>query len=392
MLNQTWYNTWQDVTEEDIEKVGKLLSKGTLSIIRGGVLQQFEKRFSSFAGTDFAVSTNNGTSALYCALKAVGVEAGDDVLVCDYGFHAMAAAVVSLGARVIPCDMTVESLTIDPEDLAKKITNKTKTILVHNPWGVPADFDAIRKVTDLPLISDASHAHGATYKNQPIATYADITCFSLGHSKLITGGELGCAVTNNEKLRDKMLIIGHVNRVPADLKSSDWQGNAIGLKFRPHPVALTLALSQLKRFDEKKQKLIETCSKIEKEFSQYGFIPQRVPEDSERVYWRIVMRLDESKYGGMPTESIEEQLKQGGLPVEANHYWPSLQNQSIFAWPGHEKHIQKAPCSRVQATTPRLITLPAPVVLPDEELNKTNITLKGLHILTQGCAATLGGS
>lgn len=370
-MPKTWSDSWLDIREEDLEAVCSLLSKGSLSVVSGGILEEFEQRFACFAGSKYAVAFNNGTAAIHTALWAVGVRAGDDVIVCDYGFHGMVAAVIALGCRVVPCDCCSDSLTIDPQDIARCRTERTKAILVHNPWGVPALFEEIRAVCDLPIISDASHAHGTTYKEKPLANWADITCFSLGLNKLISGGELGCAVTDDVELRDRLLIFGHVNRVPRDLLQNSWNGNAVGLKFRPHPIAMTLALAQLQRFDEKRDLLTHTCQRLEEDFAAFGFIPQAVPLCSKRVYWRIVFRLDEARFSSLPTKAIEKQLQVQGIPVEPNHYWPLLQNQAIFQWPGHSEFILKRPCTTAQRVVPRTITLQAPVNLPEDVLNGT---------------------
>jgi perosamine synthetase len=364
-----WYQSWPYVQEEDTQQISRMLNAQILSVGVGGILAQFERRFGRFAGTKYAVATNNGTAALYVALWAVGVQPGDDVLVCDYGFHGMAAAVLALGARVVPVDCEEASLTMSPEDVALARTARTRAVLVLHPWGAPARLDAIRAACpDLPIVSDASHAHGALYNGRPLAAWADITCFSLGFNKLISGGELGCAVTDSAMLRDRMLIYGHVNRVPQDLKVSDWSGNAVGIKLRPHPVALTLAHAQIERFDEKLSQLRATCTALEAGFRRYGFLPQEVATSSQRVFWRLVFRLDESLYGQTPVTEIENALRRLGVPVEPNHYWPLLQDQPLFRWPGNSDRVLKRPCEVAQRVAPRTIALPAPVVLPQETL------------------------
>lgn len=363
-----WYTSWKDVREEDIAKVSSLLSRGILSVVSGGILEQFEERFARFAGAQHAVAVNNGTAAIHAALWAVGVRAGDDVLICDYGFHGMAAAALALGARLVPCDALAESLTLDPAELPRRVTPRTKAVLVHNPWGVPAELEAIRAAARVPVVLDASHAHGATYGGKPLGQWADVTCFSLGLAKLISGGELGCAVTDDLELRERMLVYGHVNRVPNALTKLDWTGSAVGLKLRPHPLAMSLASSQLKRFDEKLALLRSTCSRLEAGFSRHGFLPQRVPEGAERVYWKLVFRLDPERFGGVPTARVEELLRAHRVPVEPNHYWPSLQHQDIFRWPDHRERILRQPCPTTEQVTPRTITLPAPVQLSDEQI------------------------
>jgi perosamine synthetase len=355
-----WYRGWEDVTPEDLEAVQKFLAAGTLSVVKGGVLGRFEKRFAKFSGVKHAVAFHNGTSAIYSALKACGVGVGDDVLVCDYGFHGMAAAVLATGARIVPVDCLAESLCLDPLDLEKARTPQSKAVLVHNPWGMPADYQAIRVAAEgLKMVSDASHAHGAEYRGEPLALQSDITCYSLGFQKLISGGELGCAVTADLELRDRMMLRGHVNRVPSGLKTEVWHGNAVDLKMRPHPVALILASGQLKRYPLKRESLVETCGQIEELLREHGFQPQSAGYEMARVWWKIVMRPPE----GMPREVVEEGFRQAEVPLEANHYNPPLQKQAIFDWPEYRGRLLPRDCSVTERLCSELVTLPAPVRL-----------------------------
>jgi len=366
-LSNKWKDNWKDITEEDVMHLAKQIETQPLSIVSGGILKRFEKIYAKFAGAKYAVSTNNGTSAIYSALWAACVRQGDEVLVCDYGFVAMAGAIASLKAIMVPVDMNPETLAIDSQDLKSKITSKSKAVLVHNPWGVPAELDTIRSVTELPIILDASHAHGALYKGKSLSSWADITCYSLGKDKLITGGELGCAVTDNIDFRDRMILLGHTNRTPYDLQTEIWNGNNIGLKFRPHPIALGIAMRQLKRFEEKKEKLIATCQKIEDIFSRYGFVPQKIYPNSQRVYWRIVFKVDQAKWNGISVPDIETSLKNTGLPIEPNHYWPLLQHQSPFLWEDNNVLVRNMECPQTISVSPNLITFPAPVDYSEEQ-------------------------
>ncbi|XZF15885.1 DegT/DnrJ/EryC1/StrS family aminotransferase [Chitinophagaceae bacterium MMS25-I14] len=370
METNQWNDTWVSLTPEDIQRISQQLATQPLSIASGGVMKRFEKAFAKFAGTEHAVATNNGTAALYSALWAAGVRAGDEVLVCDYGFVAMAGAIATLKAVMVPVDMDPHSWTMDVEDLKRKITDKTKAVLVHNPWGVPAQLDAIRAATDVPVILDASHAHGALYKGRQLSAYADITCYSLGMGKLISGGELGCAVTDSADYRDKMIVLGHTNRTPFDLVMNNWNGNNVGLKFRPHVMALEIAMSQMKRFEQKKELLLDTCRKIEALFAAHGLVPQQVPEGAERVYWRITFKIDERYWNEAPAETVIAMLKDAGLPLENNPYWPLLQHQSPFQWADQQSSVQHQPCPAALSVVPQLITVPSPTTLADAQFEQ----------------------
>jgi predicted dehydrogenase/dTDP-4-amino-4,6-dideoxygalactose transaminase len=361
-----WHDRWVDVTEDDAAKVAALLQSGQTSVVAGGILERFEREFAEFCGRPHAVAFSSGTGAIYTALRALGVGAGDDVLVSDYAFHAVASAIFALGAHLVPCDIDPQTLTLDPADIHRKRTPRSKAVVVHCPWGVPPYADAIRAAAgDLPILFDGSHAHGAMIDGRPLAQFADVACYSLGRQKFVSGGELGAAVTADVALRDQMLIYAHVNRVPAALRASSWRGNAVGLKFRPHPAALSLALSQLARIDEKLRRSRETCRRVEAIFESCGFLPQRSPSGATRSYWRIVLRLDE-RWDSLQAQDVEAVLRATSVPVEPNHYWPLLQEQDACRWPAHERLVVRAPTPVAHRVVPRTITLPAPVALAEE--------------------------
>jgi predicted dehydrogenase/dTDP-4-amino-4,6-dideoxygalactose transaminase len=358
-----WEDEWVDVTEADVTKAADLMRSGQLSVVSGGILEIFERRFARFAGAEYAVSFSNGTGAIYTALRAVGVAADDEVLVCDYPFHALGAAIFALGARLVACDCLADSLTLDPIEIGRKRTDRTRAVVVHCPWGTPPLADRIREAASgLAVIYDASHAHGATFAGQALVRYADIVCYSLGLKKFISGGELGCAVTSDVTLRDRMLVYAHVNRVPAALRGSVWTGGAVGLKFRPHPTALSLASSQLDRVEEKLRLSRDCCRRIEECLAGYGFVAQSVPEGAVRSYWRMVFHLD-SRWDSGSVAEIEQRLRSARIPVEPNPYWPLLQEQDVSRWPEHQRLVAATDTPIAHSVVPRVITLLAPVKL-----------------------------
>jgi len=362
-----WADSWQDVREADIAKVGELLRRGGLSIVDGSILDLFEDRFASYVGCKHGVALSNGTTAIHYALRAVGVGPGDEVLICNYGFHAMAAAVLALGAKVVICDCDPQAMTISPKDIRRFKTAKTKAILVHNPWGVPADFRNIKdSAAGIPIVSDGSHAHGATYNKKPLGAWADLTAYSLGLTKLISGGELGCVVTDNPRYRDRLLIFGHVNRVPKALFSDEWRHNAVGLKSRPHPVALMLGLCQLGRFEQKLKLMRATANRLERCLNHLGLKAQTTSWDSQRVWWRIVS-IATTEQQAATASSI---LSGIGVPVEPNHYRPLLQDQPIFSWSGYRGLLRRSDSPVCEGLMRRLVTIPAPINLSEPLLER----------------------
>lgn len=370
-----WDDEWCDVLPGDADRVAALIRSGVTSTVSGGLLDEFELGFARFSDASHCVSFCNGTSAIYTALRAVGVGINTEVLVPDYAYHAVLAAVLAAGARAIPCDIDAATLTLDPPDVARKRTVNARAVVAHCPWGVPPNGGELRRAAaGIPIIFDASHAHGSLIEHRPLTHFADVVCYSLGRNKLVSGGERGAATTENRALRDRLLIMAHVNRVPEDLSVSGWRGNAVGLKGRPHPAALCLAISQLARADEKIRSSRETCRAIEDSLRRHGLMPQGSHPGSTRSYWRVVSHPG-ADLSGVPLSAIRDALITFGVPIEANPYWPLLQASDVATWPEHADRVVSAATPVAHRVVPRLLTLPAPILLGPEKLAKIDEAL-----------------
>ena len=169
---------------------------------------QLEKEYARFVGTRYALAVNSGTSALICALVAAGIGPGDEVLIPAYTWVATAGAVVSIGAVPVLCEID-ESLTIDPEDMEKRITPYTKAVIVVHMRGMSCDMDrimAVARAHDLRVIEDVAQANGGSYKGRRLGSFGDVGCFSLQQSKVITTGEGGMVVTDSEEIWQRAVI------------------------------------------------------------------------------------------------------------------------------------------------------------------------------------------
>jgi dTDP-4-amino-4,6-dideoxygalactose transaminase len=145
------------------------------------------------------------------------------------------------------------------------------------------------------LISDASHAQGALWDGKPLGFYYDYVCASLGKGKLISGGELGVVTARDDRCRDRMLLYGHVNRVPKAFLTEEYRhiANAVGVKYRPHAFALALALTQIQTYPERSRRLVQHIQAFEAGLARIpGCAPYSTPTAADRVYWRIPLRID----------------------------------------------------------------------------------------------------
>jgi len=340
--------------DEMLERIVREITSEDLSVVRGGILERFECATAEFFGARHAIAACNGTAALHLALFALDIQPGDEVLIPAYGYYAMALPVCMLGGAPVFCDIRENDLTLDVDKAEKLISQRTRAVIVHQPWGCPADVDRLQVLADrygLSLISDSSHAHGALWKGRSLGQYYDFVCTSFGKGKLISGGELGVATTNNDRYRDRMLLFGHVNRVPQALITPDYKHlhNSIGVKYRPHPFAMALALEQLQSYPERSQRLIEKARSFERGVQDIaGFNTFSTPKEASRVYWRIPVRLDPGL--GSPS-SIVERLQEHGCPVERKGGLLIPEHNSLTEFYGVKNRRRYPVAERMQTET-----------------------------------------
>ena len=171
-------------------------------------VDHFERELAEKLGVEYSLLLNGGTMALVAALVGLGVKPGDEVIVPGYTFMATASAVLAVGAIPVLAEVD-ETLTLDPEDVEKKITKHTKAIIPVHICGFPANLDAlcaIAKKHNIYLIEDACQADGGSYKGKRLGTIGDVGCFSFNFFKLISAGEGGGVVTNNRKVYERALV------------------------------------------------------------------------------------------------------------------------------------------------------------------------------------------
>src|SRR4051812_16072786 len=175
--------------EEEARCVSDALAKGAISGFFGEYLPQFESEFAAYCGCRYGIATTSGTTALHLALATLSVKQGDEVLVSSLTNMATFFAVIYQGAKPIPVDIERRTLNLDPADLERKLTRKTRAILVVHLFGHPCNMDPILDLArrhKLYVIEDCAEAHGATYKGRKVGGLADMGCFSFYANKIIT--------------------------------------------------------------------------------------------------------------------------------------------------------------------------------------------------------------
>jgi len=212
----------------------------------------FEKEFSEFMGLKHSIALNSGTSAILIGLSALGIGPGDEVIVPGYTFIASISAIFY--ARAIPVLAEVDnSLTINPDDIEKKITSKTKAIIPVHMLGNPCDMDAIMKIAkkhNLAVVEDCCQAVGGVYKNKRLGTFGDMGAYSLNWYKIITTGDGGAIGTNDDKLYEKAFGLHDQGHRPLRFGLEVGNRGIIGLNFRINELTGAVALAQLRKLNK----------------------------------------------------------------------------------------------------------------------------------------------
>ncbi len=211
----------------------------------------FEKELAEKLGAKHSVAVSSGTGALLCCLAALGIGAGDEVIVPGYTFIASISSIVMANAIPVLAEID-ESLTLDPDDLEKRITPRTRAIMPVHMLGNPCDMDrimAVAKKHNLRVIEDCCQAFGASYKGKRVGTIGDIGAFSLNLFKTITAGDGGAVVTNDYDLYERAFGFHDQGHKPSRLGVEVGKRSIIGMNLRINELTGAVALAQLRKLD-----------------------------------------------------------------------------------------------------------------------------------------------
>ena len=350
-------------------------------------IAEFEPAFAEYHAAKFALAVNNGTSAIHSAYFAVGVGPGDEVIVPAYTWQLQVAQIMTLHGIPVFCDVDSKDATIDPKDIERKITPRTKVIAILHPYGAVAPMDEIMEIArkhGLPVIEDCSHAHGAKYKGRKVGTIGDIGCFSLQASKLITAIEGGILITNNEEYYERGCVLGHYERIPK-LNSEEYRRfhqpdklqapSCFGFKYRIHPFAAAIALVQLKHLDEWTATRRHNMGYLTEALSQVSdaFEPAYERPGTERLWLSYLCQFYSEHANGVSCEKFVEALVAEGLPASGSAgylpaYWNPIYEEHVNMWGDgypfdapavkHRVEYRRGDCPEAEAHYKRTIGLP----------------------------------
>jgi len=271
MLNAK-FSSWPVFTDEEVSAVRDVLMSGKVNYWTGNECRKFEKEFSEFCGSKYAVALGNGTLALEAAFKSLSIADGDEVIVTSRTFIASISSIVNAGAIPVFADVDLSSQNITPETISSIVTDKTKAIVCVHLAGWPCNMDEIMAIAnkyDLYVIEDCAQAHGARYKGKSIGSIGHIGCWSFCQDKIMTtGGEGGMVTTNDESLWRKMWAYkDHGKSYEAVYEREHpegfrWLHESFGTNWRMTEMQAAIGRIQLQRMPDWHKKRLSNANRI----------------------------------------------------------------------------------------------------------------------------------
>lgn len=302
------------ITEREKEYVNRCIDSTWISS-KGEFIERFEKRFAEYIGAQNVTTVCNGTVAIHLALMALGVGVGDEVIVPTLTYIASVNTIIQTGATPVFVDSLDATWQIDPEDVRRKITPKTKAIMVVHLYGLPCNMDAIIdicKVHGLFLIEDCAEAFGSRYKGQHVGTFGDVATFSFFGNKTITTGEGGMVVAKDSKVIARAY---HLKNQGVSLEREYWH-DAVAYNYRMTNICAAIGLAQLEKADIILAKKREIAA-----WYQDGLqcLPVRIHgelPDTVHSYWMCSIIVDDAEL----RDPLREHLRKAGIETRPLFY------------------------------------------------------------------------
>jgi UDP-4-amino-4,6-dideoxy-N-acetyl-beta-L-altrosamine transaminase len=362
----------QWIDEEDIEEVVNVLKSDWITT--GPKIAEFENSLCGYIGTKYAVAVNSGTSALDIAVQTLNLAEGSEVITTPFTFVGTSNAILYNNSKPVFADIEKGTRNINPDDVRKKITEKTKAIIYVDYAGQPCDIEELKEIADehdLYLIEDACHAIGAEYKAQKTGNFADMTIFSFHPVKHITTGEGGAVVTNNEEFYDRLKILRNhgIDKSALDRfgPGAGWAYDLklLGRNYRLTDFQAALGISQLKKLDTFIKRRGEIVKMYNAAFDAMPEIESPVVTPYVKPAWHIYTVL----LNGIDRDKFFSKMRGRNIGVNV-HYIP------IYRFSYYQEHFNIGPNNFpvTEKVFSKIVTLPLfPKMADDEVLNVIEI-------------------
>lgn len=354
----------QCLDEEDIEEVVKVLKSDYLTT--GPKIREFEEKVEKYVGAKHAVAVCNGTAALHIAALAAGIGEGDEVITTPITFAASANCVLYCGGTPVFADIDPKTYNIDPAEIEKKITERTKAIIPVHYTGQPCDMQKIHEIAkkhSLLVLEDAAHALGAAYHGEKIGGLSDMTCFSFHPVKPITTGEGGMVVTNDDELYKRLLLFrSHgITREEEFLTKNEgawyYEQCLLGYNYRITDIGCALGSSQMKKLDGFIERRKEIAMRYNRAFEDVRGIKTPAQLEDVESGWHLYMIQVLEK----DRKEVFDALRKEGIGVNV-HYIP------VYAHPYYREHgYAGEKCIHAEEFYERALSLPIFPAMTEEQ-------------------------
>jgi perosamine synthetase len=353
--------------EEDIDKVNSVIQRGMHWAI-GPEVREFEKRIADYIGVRYAFAVNSGTSALHAVLAAHGIGEGDEVIVPSFTFIATANAPLFVGAEPIFAEIEEETYGLDPADVEKKITSKTKAIIPIHYGGSPCRIDELQQIAqkhNLLLIEDAAESLGAMINRKKVGTFGDCTILSFCAPKVVTTGEGGMIITDSRDIYERVkLICNHGRLETADYFSSTEQMDyvTLGYNFRMSTMTAALGIAQMEKIDEIIRMRRENADYMSEKLSEVEAVKTpKVPDMFFHVYQLYTISL---KGNSKLRDALMQYLLKKGIMTKV-YFFPVHLTQFYRQKFGYREGYLPV----TEKIASEVLTLPMYPTLTKEEIN-----------------------
>lgn len=314
------------IGEKELEYVTDCIKTNWISS-KGKYVKEFENNFAKYCNFKYGVATTNGTTALHLALACLGISKGDEVIIPSFTMIATAFAIVYCGAKPVLVDAKTDTWNMDIKKIEGKITDKTKVIMPVHIYGHPCDMDPIMELAkkyNLYVVEDAAEVHGAKYKGKKAGGIGNIGCFSFYANKIITCGEGGMIVTNDEKIAEKAKSLKNLS-FPKGKRI--YKHHDVGYNYRMTNIQAAIGLAQLEKIDE----LIERRRNNAHLYNELlkGIEGITLPVEKEwvkNVYWMYSILIEDEF--GISKDELMDRLEEKG--IETRPFFVPIHQQPVF--------------------------------------------------------------
>jgi len=334
-----------DLGHEELMAIKEVIESGTL--VQGEKVALFEKEFSRYLDAKSGIAVGSGTAALHLALLSHGISIGKEVIIPPITFFSTASTLLMSNSTPIFTDIDEVTYTLDPEKAENALTPETAAIIPVQIFGQSADMDRFMEIAqekDLKIIEDAAQAHGATYKGKKVGTLGDTACFSFYATKIMTTGEGGMIVTNDNEVAETCKLLRDHGQ------TSKYQHEVLGYNYRMTEIAAAIGLVQLKKLD-----------KLVKKRRENAAILSNGLKELDHSYYQYIIRLKQDF--PRSREELMGLLEKNGIASRPSYPKPLYSQKAL------KGKVKVHACKVAEEILPQLLELPIHPLVPREALD-----------------------